>query len=75
MPEISVVVPIYNVFSYLQKCVESVLVQSFEDFELLLIDDGSTDGSGELADKLAVDDARVKVFHKTNGGLSDARNY
>lgn len=62
MPEISVVVPIYNVFSYLQKCVESVLVQSFEDFELLLIDDGSTDGSGELADKLAVDDARVKVL-------------
>lgn len=75
MPEISVVVPIYNVISYLQKCVESVLVQSFEDFELLLIDDGSTDGSGELADKLAADDVRVKVFHKTNGGLSDARNF
>lgn len=75
MPEISVVVPIYNVCSYLQKCVESVLAQSFDNFELLLIDDGSTDGSGELADTLAVDDARVKVFHKTNGGLSDARNY
>lgn len=75
MPEISVVVPIYNVISYLQKCVESVLVQSFEDFELLLINDGSTDGSGELADKLAGDDARVRVFHKTNGGLSDARNF
>ena len=75
MPEISVIVPVYNVHSYLQKCVESILGQSFDDFELLLIDDGSTDGSGELSDKLAVNDERVKVFHKTNGGLSDARNY
>lgn len=75
MPEISVIVPIYNVYSYLQKCVESVLVQSFRNFELLLIDDGSTDGSGDLADKLAAGDARVNVFHKTNGGLSEARNF
>lgn len=75
MPEISVIVPVYNVVNYLEKCVVSILGQSFEDFELLLVDDGSNDGSGELADKLAASDGRVAVFHKSNGGLSDARNY
>lgn len=75
MPAISVIVPVWNVADYLEKCVGSILNQSFIDFELLLIDDGSTDGSGELADDLAVADSRVFVFHKCNGGLSDARNY
>lgn len=75
MPEISVIVPVYNVADYLDKCVRSILGQSFEDFELLLIDDGSNDGSDGLADELAATDGRVSVFHKSNGGLSDARNY
>lgn len=75
MPEISVIVPVYNVSSYLEKCVSSILGQTFEDFELLLIDDGSTDESGRLAEKLAASDARITVYHKSNGGLSDARNY
>ena len=75
MSQISVIVPIYNVVDYLEKCVRSILEQSFKDFELLLIDDGSDDGSGEIADRLAACDGRVVVVHKSNGGLSDARNY
>ena len=75
LPEISVIVPVYNVAEYLAKCVQSILAQSFGDFELLLIDDGSDDGSAELAERLAEDDERIAVFHKENGGLSDARNY
>ena len=72
---ISVIVPVYNVERYLTRCVDSVLGQSYEDFELLLIDDGSTDGSGRLCDALRERDDRIRVFHKSNGGLSDARNY
>lgn len=75
MPEVSVIVPIYNIASYLEECVQSVLAQTFKDFELLLIDDGSQDNSGALADALACKDDRIRVFHKENGGLSDARNY
>lgn len=75
MPKVSVIVPIYNIASYLEECVRSVLAQTFPDFELLLIDDGSKDGSGRIADGFAAHDHRVRVFHKTNGGLSDARNY
>ena len=70
----SVVVPVYNVKNYLAQCVNSVLRQSFEDFELILVDDGSKDGSGALCDAYARDDARVKVLHKENGGQSTARN-
>lgn len=73
-PTISVIVPVYNVEKYLEECVESVLSQTFTDYELLLIDDGSTDSSGDLCDQIAKRDTRVRVFHKSNGGLSSARN-
>ncbi len=71
---ISVIVPVYNTLAYLDKCINSILNQTFTDFELLLIDDGSTDGSGEKLDGYASKDERVKVFHKENGGSSSARN-
>ena len=73
-PIISVIVPVYNAEPYLQLCVKSVLTQSFANFELLLIDDGSTDNSGSVCDKFACYDRRVRVFHKENGGVSSARN-
>lgn len=71
---ISVIVPIYNVEKYLNDCVISILNQSYTDIEVILIDDGSTDSSGRLCDELLNKDARIKVIHKPNGGLSDARN-
>ena len=74
MPEISVIVPVYRAEDCLRRAVDSALSQSFPDFELLLIDDGSPDGSGALCDALAKDDARIRVFHKKNGGVSSARN-
>ena len=73
-PLVSVIVPVYNVYPYLRDCVQSVQAQSYQNWELLLVDDGSTDGSGELCDELAVEDGRIRVFHKPNGGQSDARN-
>ena len=73
-PKISVIVPVYNVENYLRRCVDSILAQTFTDFELLLIDDGSKDKSGEICDEYARKDNRVKVFHKENGGVSTARN-
>ncbi len=73
-PLISVIVPVYNTEKYLQRCIDSILGQSFTDFELLLIDDGSTDGSGAICDTYAAKDSRVRVFHKENGGVSSARN-
>lgn len=73
-PRLSIIVPVYNVEKYLDKCLSSILSQTFTDFELILIDDGSTDGSGEICDKYAETDERIRVFHKTNGGLSSARN-
>lgn len=73
--KLSIIVPVYNVAETIERCVRSILGQDYRDFELLLVDDGSTDGSGLLADRLAQTDARLAVFHKTNGGLSDARNY
>ena len=72
---ISVIVPIYKVEKYLRRCVDSILNQSYTDFELLLIDDGSPDGCPQICDEYAQQDTRVRVFHKPNGGLSDARNY
>ena len=71
---ISVIVPVYNTVKYLDKCIQSILSQTYTDFELLLIDDGSTDSSGAICDRYAVQDSRVRVFHKENGGVSSARN-
>ena len=73
-PLISIIVPIYNTEKYLSCCVDSILNQTFENFELLLINDGSSDGSGEICDKYAQLDIRIKVIHKSNTGVSDARN-
>lgn len=74
MPEISVIVPVYLAEAFLEKCAASVLSQSFTDLELLLVEDGSPDGSGRLCDEIAAKDPRVRVFHKENGGVSSARN-
>ncbi|RNL45780.1 glycosyltransferase family 2 protein [Paraeggerthella hongkongensis] len=74
-PTISVVVPVYNVEKYVGKCIESILNQSYKSFELLLIDDGSTDGSAAICKKACERDPRIKYFYKQNGGLSDARNF
>lgn len=71
---ISIIVPIYNVEKYLPKCIESIINQTYTDLEILLIDDGSTDNSGLICDKYASIDNRIRVIHKKNGGLSDARN-
>lgn len=74
MPLISIIVPVYNVASYLSACLDSILSQSFSDFEVQLVDDGSTDGSGPLCDELAAKDPRIVVSHQKNGGVSSARN-
>ncbi len=71
---ISVVVPCYNVEKYLTKCVDSIVNQSYKNLEIVLVDDGATDGTPQLCDELAKTDDRIKVLHKVNGGLSDARN-
>ena len=72
--KISVIVPVYNVEQYLERCVESIVNQTYKNLEIILVNDGSTDNSGELCDELAKKDNRIKVVHKENGGLSDARN-
>lgn len=72
-PQISVIVPVYKAEKYLHRCVDSILAQTFTDFEVLLIDDGSPDRSGEICDEYAEKDIRVRVFHKENGGVSSAR--
>lgn len=74
MPAISVIVPVYKAESFLRKCTDSVLRQTFGDLELLLVDDGSPDGSGALCDAIAAEDCRVRAFHQPNGGVSSARN-
>lgn len=73
-PVISIIVPVYNAEKYIRKCVNSILTQTFVDFEVLLIDDGSVDDSGRICDEYSLKDKRVKVFHKINGGVSSARN-
>lgn len=72
---ISVIIPVYNVADYLDKCMESVLNQTYKNIEIILVDDGSPDSCGEMCDAYAKKDQRVIALHKTNGGLSDARNY
>lgn len=74
MPKISIVVPVYNVEAYISACVTGILNQTFRDFELILVNDGSTDSSGKMCDEFAVADNRIRVIHKKNGGASDARN-
>ena len=71
---ISIIVPVYNVSAYLRKCVESLVNQTYERIEIILVDDGSTDNSGVLCDEWEKADSRIVVIHKENGGLSDARN-
>ncbi|MEH7129309.1 glycosyltransferase family 2 protein, partial [Neobacillus drentensis] len=73
-PKISIIVPVYNVEKYIRRCLDSILAQTFSDFELLLIDDGSTDNSGTICDSYAKQDSRIKVIHMKNGGVSNARN-
>ena len=73
-PTVSIIVPVYNAESTLPRCVDSILTQQYTDFELLLVDDGSTDSSGSLCDGYAAQDARVRAFHQENAGVSSARN-
>ena len=73
-PSVSIIVPVYNTAKYLCRCLDSILQQSFNDFEVLLVDDGSTDGSVKICDEYAAKDSRVRVFHKVNEGVSSARN-
>lgn len=75
MAEVSIIVPVYQVERYLPQCVESILAQTFPDFELILVDDGSKDGSGQICDEYAGRDSRVKVVHQENGGAAAARNH
>ena len=72
---ISIIIPIYNSEKYLKNCLDSLLQQSFENFEALLINDGSTDRSDEICDEYAEKDSRFKVYHKGNSGVSAARNF
>ncbi len=74
-PLVSIIVPVYNVGELVLKCLDSLISQSYEQIEIVVVDDGSTDGSGKLCDDFAKKDKRIKVFHKKNGGLSSARNY
>lgn len=74
-PLISVIVPVYNIEEYIGYCIDSIISQTYRNLEIILVDDGSTDKSGQICDMYAADDKRIKVIHKKNGGLSDARNF
>lgn len=74
MPQVSIIVPVYNAEKTISRCINSILMQSYKDFELLLLDDGSEDGSAQICDDFAKRDMRVQVFHKENSGVSDTRN-
>ena len=73
MPKLSVIVPVYNTEEYLRECIDSILAQTFTDFELILVNDGSTDGSGAICDEYAGKDPRIRVIHQQNGGITVAR--
>lgn len=73
-PLISIIVPCYNVEKYLRKCVDSIILQTYRNLEIILVDDGSPDNCGKICDEYAQEDKRIRVIHKKNGGLSDARN-
>jgi len=73
-PKISIIVPVYKVEQYLPKCIESIISQTYTNWELILVNDGSPDSSGEICDRYAAKDSRIRVFHKPNGGVSSARN-
>ena len=74
MPKVSVIIPVYNVEQYVEKSIQSVLNQSMKDIEIILVNDGSTDKSGEICDRYGQKEERIIVIHKENGGLSSARN-
>ena len=74
-PLISVIVPVYNVEKYLPQCLDSIKNQTYTNLEIILVDDGSTDSSESICEDYAKSDSRIKLYHKENGGLSDARNY
>lgn len=74
MPLISIIIPVYNSENAINRCIDSIMSQVFQDWELLLIDDGCTDKSGEICDEYASKDRRIRVFHKENGGVCSARN-
>ena len=74
VPIISCILPVYNVDKYIGRCIETILSQTFSNFELIIIDDGSTDKSGSICESYALKDKRIKIIHKTNGGVSSARN-
>lgn len=74
MVKFSIIVPVYNVDKYLNRCVDSILNQQFNSYELILVNDGSTDNSGSICDDYALSNDKISVIHKDNGGLSDARN-
>ena len=73
-PLISVIVPVYNIEKYVRNCIESILAQSYKNLEVILVDDGSTDNSGKICDEYTDRDSRIRVIHKKNAGLSEARN-
>ena len=74
MPKLSIIVPVYKVEAFLDKCIESILAQTYKEYELILVDDGSPDRCGDMCEEWAKKDKRIRVVHKENGGLSDARN-
>ena len=73
-PSVSIIVPVYNARKTIARCIESIINQEFQDFELLLVNDGSKDDSGQICDSYAAQDKRIRVIHKDNSGVSDSRN-